>query len=79
MPRDLGIIAGTLSLGLGRLVTRFGEPSDGSVALSETRLPGASAHIALPVSHFGMLLSAQVAREAGGFLAYGHFSLPERH
>lgn len=74
--RELGIIAGTRALGLGRLVVRFGEPSDGSVALSETRLPGASAHIALPVSHFGMLLSARVAREAGGFLAHGHFSLP---
>jgi pimeloyl-ACP methyl ester carboxylesterase len=73
--RDLGIIAGTLAVGLGRLVVRFDEASDGSVAVSETRLPGATEHITLPVSHFGMLLSARVAREAGGFLAHGHFSL----
>jgi len=72
--RDLGIIAGTRAVGLGQLVVRFNEPSDGSVAVSETRLPGATDHITLPVSHFGMLLSARVAREAGAFLALGHFS-----
>jgi pimeloyl-ACP methyl ester carboxylesterase len=72
--RDLGIIAGTRALGLGRLVVRFAEPNDGSVAVSETRLPGARDYITLPVSHMGMLLSARVARETGGFLAHGHFS-----
>jgi pimeloyl-ACP methyl ester carboxylesterase len=74
-PRDLGIIAGTRAVGLGQLVVKFDEASDGSVAVSETRLPGATDHILLPVSHFGMLLSARVARETGGFLAHGHFSL----
>jgi pimeloyl-ACP methyl ester carboxylesterase len=78
LPRELGIIAGTRALGLGRLVVRFKEPNDGSVALSETRLPGASAHIALPVSHFEMLLSARVAREAGVFLARGSFSARQK-
>ena len=73
--RDLGVIAGTRAVGLGKLVVRFNEPNDGSVAVSETRLPGATDHITLPVSHFGMLLSARVAREAGGFLAHGHFAL----
>jgi pimeloyl-ACP methyl ester carboxylesterase len=72
--RDLGIIAGTRALGLGQLVVRFNEPSDGSVAVSETRLPGATEHITLPVSHFGMLLSARVAHETGSFLTHGHFS-----
>jgi pimeloyl-ACP methyl ester carboxylesterase len=73
-PRELGIIAGTRGVGLGRIVVRFGEANDGSVAVSETRLPGARDHITLPVSHMGMLLSARVARETGGFLAHGHFS-----
>jgi pimeloyl-ACP methyl ester carboxylesterase len=72
--RDLGIIAGTRALGLGQLVVRFNEPSDGSVAVRETRLPGATEHITLPVSHFGMLLSARVAHETGSFLTHGHFS-----
>jgi pimeloyl-ACP methyl ester carboxylesterase len=73
--RGLGIIAGTRRVGLGQFVARFDEPSDGTVALSETRLPGATDHIALPASHMGMLLSARVAREAGAFLKHGHFSL----
>jgi len=74
-PRDLGIIAGTRRVGLGQFFARFDEPSDGTVAVSETRLPGATDHITLPVSHMGMLLSARVARETGEFLTRGHFSL----
>jgi pimeloyl-ACP methyl ester carboxylesterase len=77
--RDLGIIAGTRAVGLGRCVVRFDAPSDGSVAVSETRLPGATDHITLPVSHLGMLLSARVARETAGFLAHGHFSRASTH
>jgi pimeloyl-ACP methyl ester carboxylesterase len=73
--RALGIIAGTRCVGLGQFVAQFDEPSDGTVAVSETRLPGATEHISLPVSHMGMLLSARVAREAGAFLCRGHFSL----
>jgi len=72
--RALGIIAGSRPAGLGRLVTRFTEASDGTVAVSETRLPGATAHITLPVSHTGMLFSARVARAAGEFLTRGHFA-----
>jgi pimeloyl-ACP methyl ester carboxylesterase len=74
-PRDLGIIAGTRRVGLGQFFARFDEPSDGTVAVAETRLPGATDHITLPVSHMGMLLSARVARETGEFLTRGHFSL----
>ncbi len=73
--RELGIIAGTRPLSLGRLVTKFDEDSDGMVAVSETRLPGATAYLALPVSHTGLLLSARVAHEVGQFLEYGHFGL----
>jgi pimeloyl-ACP methyl ester carboxylesterase len=76
LPRELGVIAGTLPLGLGQLVTRFGaEANDGSIAVSETEIPGATAHLALPVSHMGLLLSARVARETGSFLEYGRFGL----
>jgi pimeloyl-ACP methyl ester carboxylesterase len=78
-PRDLGIIAGTRAVGLGQLFVQFDEASDGTVAVSETRLPGATDHITLPVSHMGMLLSARVARATGGFLAHGHFSLRAAH
>jgi pimeloyl-ACP methyl ester carboxylesterase len=74
-PRQLGIVAGTQSLGVGHLLARFGEDNDGTVAVSETRIPGAADHIVLPVSHLGLLLSARVAREVGTFLREGRFSL----
>jgi pimeloyl-ACP methyl ester carboxylesterase len=72
-PRELGIIAGNQPLSLGRLMVDFNEPNDGTVAVSETLLPGATAHIVLPVSHTGMLLSARVAHEVGQFFDNGRF------
>lgn len=71
--RELGLIAGTRPMGLGRFFARFQEPSDGTVALSETKLPGHTAQLVLPVSHMGMLASALVAKQAGAFLASGRF------
>ena len=73
--RALGIVAGNQPLGLGQFFARFSEESDGTIAVSETRLPGASDHIVLPVSHLGMLLSERVAHETGLFLTQGRFSL----
>jgi pimeloyl-ACP methyl ester carboxylesterase len=73
--RALGIIAGSQSIGLGQFLAGFDEECDGTVAVSETRLPGAADHITLPVSHMGMLVSARVARETGLFLTNGRFSL----
>ncbi|MFT3905981.1 MAG: alpha/beta fold hydrolase [Steroidobacteraceae bacterium] len=70
---ELGIIAGSQPLGLGRAVAEFTEPNDGVVAVTETRLPGATLHRLLPVSHTGMLLSARVAHEVGNFLEQGRF------
>ena len=74
-PRELGVIAGTRPMGLGRMVLRFQEPCDGTVAVRETELPGATDRILLPVSHFGMLMSARVAEQTGRFLRDGRFSL----
>lgn len=71
--RDLGLIAGTRPMGLGRLFSGVREDSDGTVAVSETKLPGHAAHLALPVSHMGMLASERVAREVGRFLVEGRF------
>jgi pimeloyl-ACP methyl ester carboxylesterase len=73
--RPLGIIAGSQSFGLGQFLAGFEEECDGTVGVSETRLPGATDHIVLPVSHMGMLVSARVARETGQFLTSGRFSL----
>ncbi|HTX05884.1 MAG TPA: alpha/beta fold hydrolase [Steroidobacteraceae bacterium] len=73
--RPLGIIAGTQSIGLGQFLAGFEEECDGTVGVSETRLPGAADHIVLPVSHMGMLVSPRVARQTGLFLTNGRFSL----
>jgi pimeloyl-ACP methyl ester carboxylesterase len=73
--RPLGIIAGSQPIGVGQLLADFSEDNDGTVAVSETRMPGATDHIVLPVSHLGMLLSARVARETGSFLTQGRFGL----
>jgi pimeloyl-ACP methyl ester carboxylesterase len=72
-PRELGIIAGTRPVGLGHLLLTFPDANDGTVAVSETELPGAKGRLCLPVTHSGMLLSARVAQEAGSFLQHGRF------
>jgi pimeloyl-ACP methyl ester carboxylesterase len=73
--RPLGIVAGRQPIGFGRLLADFDEDNDGTIAVSETRMPGAADHIVLPVSHLGLLLSARVAEETGLFLTRGHFSV----
>jgi pimeloyl-ACP methyl ester carboxylesterase len=73
--RALGIVAGNQPLGLGQFFAHFDEDNDGTVAVSETRLPGATDHTVLPVSHLGMLLAERVAHETGVFLTQGRFSL----
>jgi len=72
--RDLGVIAGDLGFGLGRLVGPLGAPSDGTVAVAETELEGTADRIVLRVSHTGMLFSAAVAKQAGAFLRSGRFN-----
>jgi len=70
--RELGVIAGSLSLGLGRLVG-VGTGSDGTILVDETRLSGMSQHLVLKVSHTGLPFSPAVARQTGAFLSSGSF------
>lgn len=71
--RDLGVIAGDLGIGLGRLVGSLGGASDGTILVEETQLDGAADRLVLRVSHTGMLFSAEVATQAGAFLSSGRF------
>lgn len=73
--RDVGVVAGTTPMGLGRVLARFSEPNDGTVAVSETVYPAARDRVVLPVSHMGMLISARVVEETAHFLREGRFSL----
>ena len=73
----VGAIAGSRPLpsplGLARFIVRIPPPNDGVVTVDETRLPGLSGHIVLPVSHSGMLISSRVAQQVAAFLRRGHF------
>jgi pimeloyl-ACP methyl ester carboxylesterase len=71
--RQLGVIAGSLELGLGRLVGTRGAPSDGTIFVEETRLAGISEHLVLKVSHTGLPFSKTVAKQTGAFLSAGTF------
>ena len=70
---DIGVIAGDMPIGVGRLVAGFDEPNDGTIAVAETRLPGAKDHLVMPVSHKGMLISRDVVDQAAAFLRRGEF------
>jgi hypothetical protein len=72
-PTELGIIAGTRRMGLGQFFAGFDEECDGTIAVSETRMPGAAGHVSMPVSHMGMLMDNRVAHAAGSFLRRGKF------
>ncbi len=73
LPREIGLIAGSRSAGLGRLFAQLPQPNDGTICVDETRLSGATAHRVLDVSHTGMLMSRLVADEVGNFLLSGAF------
>jgi len=70
---EIGIIAGDVPIGFGRLVAGFDEANDGTVAVAETRMPGAKDHLVLPVSHKGMLISRNVVDQTAAFLKRGEF------
>ncbi len=71
---ELGVIAGTRGIGLGRIVApELPRPNDGAVAVEETRIAGVREFLTLPVSHSGMLGSADVARHTASFLMHGSF------
>ena len=70
---DVGIIAGSMGMGLGRLFADLEGEHDGTVLVSETQLPGAKDHIVLHTSHTAMLFSNEVARQAVEFLKNGMF------
>lgn len=72
-PVEIGVLAGTRSFGLGRIIPGLPRPNDGVVAVAETRLPTAQDRITLPVSHSGMLLSPACAEQIAGFLKTGSF------
>jgi pimeloyl-ACP methyl ester carboxylesterase len=70
---EVGSIAGSIPLGIGRLLGPFPEPNDGTVAVAETQIAGLADHIVLPVSHVALLWSSAVAAQTEHFLLHGRF------
>jgi pimeloyl-ACP methyl ester carboxylesterase len=69
----VGMVAGDVPRGIGRLLAAVGTDSDGTVGLAETRLPGLSASCRVHASHTGLVFSAQAARQIAAFLRTGAF------
>lgn len=74
--RDLGLIAGTLPLGIGLMTGGLSGRHDGTVAVNETRLAGAQHAIEIHTSHTGLVFSGAVARQVCSFLRHGQFANP---
>ena len=71
----LGVVAGDVPRGLGRLFSRFDCPSDGTVGVDETRLPGCADHCVVHASHTGLVFSPLAVRQAAHFLRDGRFAV----
>jgi pimeloyl-ACP methyl ester carboxylesterase len=75
--REVGVIAGSVGLGVGRLVAKLDDAHDGTVLVEETRLPGAKDHLVVATTHTGLLVSAAVAEQTRHFLDHGMFKRPD--
>jgi len=71
--RDVGVLAGDVALGMGRLLGRPLGSGDGTVAIVETRLPGIRDHLVVHESHASLLFSREVAEQTAYFLVHGRF------
>ncbi len=70
---EVGLVAGDVARGMGRLFARFDGGSDGTVGLDETRLPGLADHCVVHSSHTGLVFSRDAVAQAAHFLHHGRF------
>ncbi|MGD8308455.1 MAG: alpha/beta fold hydrolase [Chromatiales bacterium] len=71
--REIGVIAGSRGIGMGRFVGGVAPPHDGTVAVAETRAPGLTDWLELHATHFELLFSRRVSEAVCGFLRTGRF------
>lgn len=69
----LGIVAGTLALGLGRAFGRLPGANDGVVCVEETAVEGMAARALVPQGHSMLIASGRVGHLVERFLASGRF------
>ncbi len=72
-PVPLGVVAGTLPVGLGRAFGSLPGANDGVVCVSETVVEGMAAHALVPLGHSVLLASGRVARMVERFISDGRF------
>jgi len=70
---QVGMVAGNVPRGFGRLLANLPGPSDGTVTIAETRLPGLADHCIVRASHSGLVLSTEAAQQSVHFLQHGRF------
>lgn len=70
----LGVIAGTVPWGLGRMLGPLPVPNDGVVCLKETPVEGMTERCIVRMNHSGMLFSREVAKQVIAFLRWGRFN-----
>jgi len=71
---QVGMVAGTVARGVGSLLARLPAPSDGTVSLAETHLPGLTDHCTVHASHTSLLFSHEAAHQSLHFLKHGCFA-----
>ncbi|MEL6447694.1 MAG: alpha/beta fold hydrolase [Pseudomonadota bacterium] len=71
--RDVGVLAGTWPVGMGRLLGKLSEPNDGTVTVAETRWRHATDHLELAASHTTLVTSREVADQVAHFIGHGQF------
>jgi pimeloyl-ACP methyl ester carboxylesterase len=69
----LGVVAGTMPVGLGRAFGRLPGPNDGVVRVEETVVDGMSERVLVPVGHSLLIVSGSVGRLIERFLSSGRF------
>ena len=70
---EIGVLAGTREVGLGRIVPGLPQPSDGTVSLSETMLEGSNDQMVMHINHSEMLIAPAAGTQIIHFLRHGRF------
>lgn len=71
---QVGVIAGIGGRGMGQFFADLPKPHDGAVAVSETKLLGATDSLSMELSHFTMLFSTSMVSKIVSFLKVGKFN-----
>jgi pimeloyl-ACP methyl ester carboxylesterase len=72
-PEPLGVIAGTLPFGLGRLIGALPGANDGVVRVEETGVDGMSEQVLVRAAHSALPVSTKVEKLTQRFLREGRF------